>query len=338
MKSLRLLFSFTMAIATAACGSADTGTDSSTGALSGTPPPASSAGTPAKAAPAVHVDGLPNLRDLGGHVTADGHHVRAGLVFRSEQPANATDSSQLLALHLERMADFRGQPEIEGHEDPTLSGMTELPLPIFDTDHPEDDLGAQLGAKIGELASAQQDPSSVEQVRADVDAWSATLASQMTKAYEVFVTDPRAGASFKGLVTTVAQGNVTLFHCVSGKDRTGFAAAIILRGLGVPWRDVVTDYLATNQALAQENQKKISGIAAQFWPDMPGHQSATVLQTILGVDEAFITASFAKLQAQFGAAHPPTSGDVASDEAIAAFYDATFGAGVQDALKKSLLE
>ena len=38
-----------------------------------------------------------------------------------------------------------------------------------------------------------------------------------------------------------------LFHCTAGKDRTGFAAALVLLALGVPRETVLEDYLLTNR-------------------------------------------------------------------------------------------
>ena len=39
----------------------------------------------------------------------------------------------------------------------------------------------------------------------------------------------------------------TVLHCTAGKDRTGFASALILLSLGVPEETVFEDYLLTNQ-------------------------------------------------------------------------------------------
>jgi len=38
-----------------------------------------------------------------------------------------------------------------------------------------------------------------------------------------------------------------VFHCMAGKDRTGFAAAMILSTLGVPTETIYEDYLLTNE-------------------------------------------------------------------------------------------
>ena len=43
-----------------------------------------------------------------------------------------------------------------------------------------------------------------------------------------------------------AKGQPLLFHCTAGKDRTGFAAAITLRLLGVPEETILEDYLLSN--------------------------------------------------------------------------------------------
>jgi len=52
-----------------------------------------------------------------------------------------------------------------------------------------------------------------------------------------------------------------VFHCAAGKDRTGFAAALILMTLGVPEEAVLEDYLATNTYWTE------SGIRVQL--DLP---------------------------------------------------------------------
>ena len=38
-----------------------------------------------------------------------------------------------------------------------------------------------------------------------------------------------------------------MIHCTAGKDRTGFACALILHALGVPEEVIAEDYLLTNR-------------------------------------------------------------------------------------------
>ena len=54
--------------------------------------------------------------------------------------------------------------------------------------------------------------------------------------------------SVSGALRVVASSHgATVVHCAAGKDRTGFAAALILKALGVADDLIVEDYLLTNR-------------------------------------------------------------------------------------------
>ena len=53
-----------------------------------------------------------------------------------------------------------------------------------------------------------------------------------------------------------------IVHCTTGKDRTGWAVAVLLLLLGVPEPDVVEDYLESNAALAEMNREVFERFAA----------------------------------------------------------------------------
>ena len=67
----------------------------------------------------------------------------------------------------------------------------------------------------------------------------------MQQTYRAFVHDnsSRFGELFSHLLDSDAP---LVFHCTAGKDRTGFAAALILLALGVPRPVVMEDFLLTN--------------------------------------------------------------------------------------------
>lgn len=69
--------------------------------------------------------------------------------------------------------------------------------------------------------------------------------------YREFVRLPSARSAFRRLFLGLAQpaSQPGLFHCTTGKDRTGWAAASLLLLLGVPEEIVVADYLASNEHL-----------------------------------------------------------------------------------------
>ena len=56
--------------------------------------------------------------------------------------------------------------------------------------------------------------------------------------------------SFRELFAHLVDGEGPLvIHCTAGKDRTGFACALILHALGVPEKTISEDYLLTNRIL-----------------------------------------------------------------------------------------
>ena len=73
-----------------------------------------------------------------------------------------------------------------------------------------------------------------------------------------------------------------LFHCTAGKDRTGFAAALILSALGVAEETLMDDYLATNLLWRGDSE-----LAATLPPD--------VAKTLLTVQTTFLKAAFAAI-------------------------------------------
>src|SRR5262249_13626538 len=54
----------------------------------------------------------------------------------------------------------------------------------------------------------------------------------------------------------------TVVHCTHGKDRAGFAAALVLDVAGVDRADIVVDYLASNQYRVDENEAYLTAIRA----------------------------------------------------------------------------
>lgn len=83
-----------------------------------------------------------------------------------------------------------------------------------------------------------------------------------------------------------AERQPVLFHCTAGKDRTGFAAALVLLALGVSRDDVMRDYLLTNQRLKPKSEWK--GLT----PD--------VASVLYRVQPEFLDAAFDVVQQQYG--------------------------------------
>jgi protein-tyrosine phosphatase len=70
-----------------------------------------------------------------------------------------------------------------------------------------------------------------------------------------------------------------VFHCTAGKDRTGFAAALILSALGVAPSLVMHDYLLTNERLQPPAQSRFGlapEVSAALWSVQPAFLQAAI--------------------------------------------------------------
>ncbi|MEU2229925.1 tyrosine-protein phosphatase [Streptomyces vietnamensis] len=198
----------------------------------------------------IPLQGAVNVRDLGGYVTYDGARVRHGLAYRSDHLAKLTDAdlTTLAGLGLGTVVDLRIPLEV-GYDgaDRLPAGPVPVARPI--TDH---GLFGQLMAAIG-----SRDPVRQEEMLGDGRA-----AAFMREVYRTFVTDPANRAAFAATLRDLAdpRRGPLLFHCTSGKDRTGWTSWLLLTLLGVPEASARADYLASNTFRAAYDARVREGL------------------------------------------------------------------------------
>ena len=217
--------------------------------------------------PARHfnLSGASNFRDLGGYLTRDGRTVRWRQIFRSNHLGHLTDddAAVLRSLGVRSAFDFRGT----GERAEALCGMSDITvhsLPVEPT------VVAALRA-----IAASGTPLSTEHA-----------VEVMRDSYRSYVQQntPRFRALFAHLLEDRAP---LVIHCTAGKDRTGFACALILHTLGVPDEVISEDYLLTNRFYRRDPN---SG------SDLPDH----VKQVLGSVQPAFLSAAFEAIEAEYG--------------------------------------
>ncbi len=213
----------------------------------------------------VALSGASNFRDLGGYAGQDGRLVRWRRLFRSDHLAGLTqqDAQALADLGLARAVDLRGQQE-SAAQSYSLSAVRYHSLPIEPT----------VVQRAKEMAQAGQQ-------------MTAPIARRlMEDTYRAFVSDntPQFAALFAHLLD---EDTPLVFHCTAGKDRTGFAAALILRALGVPEDVVMQDYLLTNGLYRRP--QAVQGSAPQ-----------EVLDVIWRVQADFLQAAFDAVERDHG--------------------------------------
>jgi protein-tyrosine phosphatase len=183
----------------------------------------------------VELAGCTNLRDIGGYRGDGGRRVRFGQVFRAAALGSLTDDDLpvLDALHLRTVADLRGVEE-------SGRAPSRLPRP-------------RPGPEVIALPVEPTVGASLRDILATGRATGEDVLSLLGQAYLAYATEklPR----FRALLELVAEParRPILFHCSAGKDRTGFAAAILLLALGVEREAVIEDYLATNRFWRREH-------------------------------------------------------------------------------------
>jgi len=175
------------------------------------------------------VAGTLNFRDLGGYPAAGGKHTAWGRVFRSDNLADVPPDAwrRLHEMGLREVFDLRHDAERE--RQPSVV--------------PDDlDVATSVLAIGGEAAEA---PDVIELLKGGGEGGFGI--EYMVTMYETLVADH--GSVFATLLTHLADGErlPAVFHCTAGKDRTGVAAALILRLLGVEREVVLDDYELTTR-------------------------------------------------------------------------------------------
>lgn len=198
----------------------------------------------------IPISGTQNFRDIGGYLGADGRRVKRGLLFRSDQLSKLDDAgiAALKALGIRTIIDFRSPPERAASPNRDFGAQTIVCNPSAET--------AELSASFA--AGGDEDRVLVEQLCARQDLGSAE--EGILSQYRTFVTAPRSIEAFRSFMQALAQPDCApmVFHCRGGKDRTGFAALLILGALGVSEEDIIDDFVKTRLNRAARTQEKLA--------------------------------------------------------------------------------
>lgn len=211
-----------------------------------------------------------NFRDVAGpgYATLDGARVRRGVFYRSnELRLHDDDLHALGALGLRAVIDLRSELEIERHPDVDIPGAT---WHNFDVS----------GIPMGEVAELRDRRSAVE---------------LMDRVYTSFVQSEDARAEFGAMFRQLATGGPQLFHCTAGKDRTGWAAALLLHLAGVDDPTIESDYLLTNALTGSSRARVEAEITSTL-----GADHVEVFEPTLVADVEYLRSGYAAVQEAYG--------------------------------------
>lgn len=220
-------------------------------------------------APSPLLPSLGNFRDLGGLPLGSGGRTRAGRLYRSPRPTGLSPADlQLLdGRGIVAIVDFRGVSEAASAPMALSPGLMARRVGLAI----EPQAGARIRALEAEGAVSHEAAHAI-----------------MVESYRAYVTDH--APTYARFVRLVAEADgAVLFHCSAGKDRTGFAAALVLAALGAPEDAILADYLRTNRDW-------------QPPADIGGRVPESYRRALLGVDEAYLAAAFEVLHRDHGGA------------------------------------
>jgi protein-tyrosine phosphatase len=218
----------------------------------------------------------PNFRDFGGYATSDGRRVRWGQLYRSGQldRVEAADQAEIARLGIQLVCDFRRDMERELSPNRFAPGY----VPRVENLAIMPGSSASLFEQTDTSAGAAVDDYGVQLMIAI----NRDLALEQTPAYTRL---------FQALVES--DGPV-LIHCAVGKDRTGFAAALIKAALGVPEPALLHDYLLTDRYLPIELE--MARLQQKYQWSGPSDHMLPILQ----VRREYFYAAFDAIREQFG--------------------------------------
>ncbi len=223
------------------------------------------------------IRGVSNFRELGGYVAVDGRRVRPGLLYRSGHLARIKSSGlrQLERVELHSIIDFRSEFEKKRQSNRMPQHSRYIELPVLE------ELNREFYRDFLERLKSNK----IEGFKAD---------EKMHRIYREFgmSCDEQYKKFFQSVLA--AEGAPVLWHCTAGKDRTGFAAAILLKILGVEDETIFADYLLTNQYPSYLRRRiLLLGLAR-------GRKAYRLMKPMVGVERGWLEVAFTAVNERWG--------------------------------------
>lgn len=223
----------------------------------------------------IKLNGTNNTRDLGGYTNMDNKVIKNNIIFRSDKLSELTkdDIKTIQNLGIKTIIDFRSFKEKEQEPNIIPNNMMYIEMPI--------NADKNIREDINNIVSGE---------------FNKDIGKYLIEANEDFVN--KHSHIFSGFLRIVLNSEEPLlFHCTAGKDRTGFAAYLILHILGVSDKLKLEDYLMTNICIKESLDKQIVHCSKLLKID---ENKANMLRPLLIVSEDYINKALETINKKYG--------------------------------------
>lgn len=194
----------------------------------------------------IDLDGLANLRDVGGIPTVGGGTIASGRLLRSDNLQTLTDASieELLRRGLTDVVDLRSDFEVECEGPSPLTKRGEVTI------HQHSFFREWRSGVGQDKPDARPEEGVPEEALPWVDLEPRIeLDNRLAGIYLSYLLD-RPDSVLAALRTVAGAPGATLVHCAAGKDRTGTLVALALTLAGADRAAVIADYAASTERMA----------------------------------------------------------------------------------------
>lgn len=227
------------------------------------------------------MQGTPNFRDFGGYRTADDRLVKWGYLFRSGQLSMLSDQDLdlLASLELDLICDFRRVEEqqsdpsrLPGERQPIIASLPIIP-----------------GSNTRFMEEAEKNAG------ADFKFERQAMFDFMVEVNRDFAQGQRDTYARMFREILELEDARFLVHCAAGKDRTGFAAALVLLALGVPREVVMHDYMLTGRFFSP--QIEMERLKNKYGME---HIDSEAVMPMLEVHEDYLSRALQAIEQDYG--------------------------------------
>ncbi|MCI1553214.1 MAG: tyrosine-protein phosphatase [Levilactobacillus sp.] len=182
-----------------------------------------------------------NCRDLGGYNALGGASIKYGKLVRSGYltELNAVDQKELYDYGIRTVIDLRSPREVTLYPDQLDCRIVYLKIPL-----------SRQNLTDGETKFSELKGPLAERL---------TGFRQMMKGYQKLICSGEAQHAYRqffdALLESPAGG--VLFHCSTGKDRTGIITILLLKLLDIPINVIKQDYLLSNYFLSRRINERL---------------------------------------------------------------------------------